>query len=111
MTSRQAELLRFIKAHFAEHGISPSYEEMRVGIGVGSKSRIAELVYALAERGLIVHNKHYQRAIELPLERRSASSMADQIIERARNAAQHRAMQKETFTISDLRPIIMDVLS
>lgn len=70
LTSKQSQLLRFIKDRMANGGVSPSFEEMRAGIDVASKSAISRLITALEERGHIRRMHFRDRAIELvdPLE-------------------------------------------
>jgi repressor LexA len=52
LTVKQAELLSFIR-YQQMHGKTPSFEEMRLAIGVASKSGIHRLVAALEERGYV----------------------------------------------------------
>lgn len=65
LTRRQADLLDFIVAHTAKHGVSPSFDEMAAGVGAESKSTICRLVEALAERGAIRRLRSRARAIEI----------------------------------------------
>lgn len=65
VTRRQADLLAFIKAHTEKHGISPSYDEMAVGIGTASKSTVFRLIEGLEERGFIKRFPNRARAIEI----------------------------------------------
>lgn len=53
MTPKQSELLDFIKAYTAEHGCSPSFEEMMHGLGLKSKSGVHRLLASLKEQGCI----------------------------------------------------------
>jgi SOS-response transcriptional repressor LexA len=64
LTRRMRALLEFIEAYSAEHGIAPSFDEMRAGIGLQSKSGIHRLVSSLAERGFIRRLPNRARAIE-----------------------------------------------
>lgn len=54
MTKRQKQLLDFIAAYIGEHGICPSYDEMRDALGLKSKSNINRIVVALIDRGYLV---------------------------------------------------------
>lgn len=51
---RQLALLDFIKAYIAIHRVSPTFEEMRIALELGSKSGIKRLTDELEARGLIV---------------------------------------------------------
>jgi repressor LexA len=66
LTRRQQELLRFIAGYQIAHdGISPSYDEMRRGIGCGSKSNVLWLLNSLGERGVIERLSARARAIRI----------------------------------------------
>lgn len=71
LTQRQLQLLRFIHAYMQEHGVPPSFEEMRAALGLRSKSGIHRLISALEERGHIRRLPYRARALEVvrpPLE-------------------------------------------
>lgn len=53
LTLRQRECLDFIRAHVKEKGVSPTFDEIRVALGLSSKSGIHRLIHALVERGLV----------------------------------------------------------
>lgn len=53
MTPKQREALRFIRDHIRSTGLSPSFDEMAMGLQVKSKSAVARLVDGLEQRGLI----------------------------------------------------------
>lgn len=75
MTPRQKELLDFIKRYQHDHqGVSPTFIEMREGIGMKSKSGVSRVLQSLEEQGFIrrLHKRH--RAIEII--DRSASTLA-----------------------------------
>ena len=65
LTSKQLQLLNFLRKSFKNNKISPSFEEMKIALGLKSKSGIHRLVSALEERGFIkrLHNK--ARAIKI----------------------------------------------
>lgn len=65
MTLRQSRTLTFITNYIAERGYSPSYDEMRVHLGLVSKSGIHRLVQSLAKRGLIKITPGCARSVEL----------------------------------------------
>jgi repressor LexA len=53
LTQRQHQLLQFIHGHLRDHGVPPSFEEMRVALRLKSKSGIHRLITGLVERGYI----------------------------------------------------------
>ena len=53
LTQRQHDLLVYINNYISDHGISPSYDDMRAGLGLRSKSGIHRLISALVERGFL----------------------------------------------------------
>lgn len=65
LTSKQLKLLNYLRKSFKNNKISPSFEEMKIALGLKSKSGIHRLVSALEERGFIkrLHNK--ARAIKI----------------------------------------------
>jgi len=71
LTQRQLQLLRFIHAYMQEHGVPPSFEEMRHALGLRSKSGVHRLISGLEERGYIRRLPYRARALEVvrpPLE-------------------------------------------
>ena len=65
LTRKQYELLSFIDAHLGQHGISPSFDEMKDALSLKSKSGIHRLITALEERGFIARLPHRARALEI----------------------------------------------
>lgn len=65
MTPRELQTLRFIESFIAEHTYSPSFEEIRVGIGAASKSRVSQLVFSLCEQGRITMRTGRDRSIRV----------------------------------------------
>ena len=66
LTYRQRELLEFIADYMdTSDGISPSFEEMRIGVGLRSKSGVHRLITSLNERGYIRQLYHRARSIEV----------------------------------------------
>ena len=51
MTEKMRALKSFIIKYTDEHGIAPSYDEMKDALGAASKSGITQLINALVERG------------------------------------------------------------
>ena len=65
LTRKQHELLTFIDKHLKETGVSPSFEEMKEGLSLRSKSGIHRLITALEERGFLRRHHHRARALEV----------------------------------------------
>jgi repressor LexA len=65
LTARQLQLLDFIKAYIAEHGIAPSFDEMVVALGVSTKSVIHRHLKKLEGRGYILRIPALARAIHV----------------------------------------------
>lgn len=61
-TPRQQELLYFIEDYVAQNDLFPTFEEMREGMNMSSKSEVHRLVTGLEERGHIVRLPHKARA-------------------------------------------------
>jgi repressor LexA len=65
LTRKQHELLVFIDTHLKASGVSPSFEEMKEGLNLRSKSGIHRLITALEERGFLRRHHHRARALEV----------------------------------------------
>lgn len=65
LTRKQRDLLIFINERLAETGIAPSFDEMKVALGLKSKSGIHRLITALEERGFLRRLAHRARALEV----------------------------------------------
>ncbi len=65
LTRKQHELLSFIDRHLRETGFSPSFDEMKDGLHLRSKSGIHRLISALEERGFLARRHHRARALEV----------------------------------------------
>jgi repressor LexA len=65
LTKKQHELLLYINEHLGEHGVSPSFDEMKEALGLKSKSGIHRLITGLVERGFIRRLPHRARAVEV----------------------------------------------
>ncbi|MEZ0259975.1 MAG: LexA family protein, partial [Alphaproteobacteria bacterium] len=53
LTKKQRDLLIFINDYIQKTGLSPSFEEMKTGLDLKSKSGIHRLINALVERGFL----------------------------------------------------------
>ncbi|MCH9853858.1 MAG: transcriptional repressor LexA [Alphaproteobacteria bacterium] len=65
LTERQHKLLNYLREYQNEKGYSPSFEEMRLALGLKSKSGIHNLLSALQERGFIRKLNNRARAIDV----------------------------------------------
>jgi repressor LexA len=65
LTSKQHELLCFIRDRLDTTGISPSFEEMKDALGLKSKSGIHRLISALEEREYLRRLPNRARALEV----------------------------------------------
>lgn len=63
ITKKRADLLEFIRAYTQEKGISPSFDEMKEGIGIKSKSGVHRLLTSLVERGHLARTNYRARAL------------------------------------------------
>jgi len=65
LTRKQHELLTYIHRYLADHGISPSFDEMKDALNLKSKSGIHRLITGLEEREFIRRLPHRARALEV----------------------------------------------
>ena len=65
LTQRQHQLLQFIQGYLSNHGVPPSFEEMRDALKLKSKSGIHRLIMGLEERGYIRRLPYRARALEV----------------------------------------------
>ena len=65
LTRKQHELLVFIDRHLRQTGFSPSFDEMKMALGLRSKSGIHRLISALEERQFLGRRHHRARALEV----------------------------------------------
>ncbi len=65
LTKKQKDLLLYIHEKMSQDDIPPSFEEMKVALGLKSKSGIHRLISALVERGYIERLPHRARALEI----------------------------------------------
>lgn len=65
LTKKQYQLLTFIDLRLKQHGVSPSFDEMKDALGLRSKSGIHRLITALEERGFLRRLPHRARALEV----------------------------------------------
>ena len=65
LTQRQHQLLEYIHGYMSDHGVPPSFEEMRDALKLKSKSGIHRLITGLEERGYIRRLPYRARALEV----------------------------------------------
>ncbi len=65
LTVKQRNLLLLIDRHLKRFGVVPSFEEMKVELGLHSKSGVHRLITSLEERGYIRRLPHRARALEI----------------------------------------------
>lgn len=65
LTRKQHDLLMFINDYINNTGLSPSFEEMKIGLDLKSKSGIHRLINALVERGFLERLPNKARALEI----------------------------------------------
>jgi repressor LexA len=65
LTKKQRDLLIFINDYIQKTGLSPSFEEMKAGLDLKSKSGIHRLINALVERGFLARLPNKARALEV----------------------------------------------
>ncbi|HVP12767.1 MAG TPA: transcriptional repressor LexA [Phycisphaerae bacterium] len=63
-TPRQAEILTFVRDYIHKYGYSPTYEEIAGEFDI-SKVTVFEHLTTLEERGLVYHEKHKARSLQL----------------------------------------------
>lgn len=51
---RAFQVDRFIRQFFAEHGRTPTYDEIMEGVGIGSKGEVSRIAGSLERRGRVV---------------------------------------------------------
>jgi repressor LexA len=65
LTKKQHDLLVYINDFIQKTGTSPSFEEMKIGLDLKSKSGIHRLINSLVERGFLERLPNKARALEI----------------------------------------------
>jgi repressor LexA len=65
ITRRQREMYDFISRFIAEHSYSPSYEEIKVGMGLSSLATVHKHITNLEKKGLLTRDYNRSRSIDL----------------------------------------------
>jgi repressor LexA len=81
LTRKQYELLTFIDSYLKRTGYSPSFEEMKEGLKLKSKSGIHRLISALEERNYLGRRHHRARALEVLRLPDNQTTRADAMLE------------------------------
>lgn len=64
-TKKQRELLTFIENFIAGHGYSPSYREIKTGLGYSSVGTVANHIDNLITKGYLVKRESSKRSLEV----------------------------------------------
>ncbi len=78
LTKKQRDLLMYINDYIQKTGLSPSFEEMKLGLDLKSKSGIHRLINALVERGFLERLPNKARALEVKKLPENVVSLATQ---------------------------------
>ena len=65
LTIRQSGTLDFIRTYIATNGVSPTFREIKVGIGIGNLSTVQDHIDALVRRGAITVETRRARSIRV----------------------------------------------
>ena len=65
LTKQQNKLFNFLKNRIKKTNVSPSFEEMKIAMGLKSKSGIQRLIDGLVERGFIEKKNNKKREINI----------------------------------------------
>lgn len=66
MTPRQQQVLVFIASELERTGgVSPSFEEIKKGVGIGQKSSVHRIVNRLVEDGLLTKTGGHHRNLKI----------------------------------------------
>lgn len=109
LTRRQADCLRAIE-DLTVDGVGPTYDQLRVRLGIGSKSGIHRLITALRERGRVRHLHGRRQSLEVvcsTVPTKTKAEIADGVCQRVWEAKQEgRTVHRE-----DLHAMVMEALS
>src|SRR3974377_2523922 len=65
ITRRQHEVYDFISRFIAEHGYSPSYEEIKEGLNLNSLATVHKHITTLEKKSLLTRDYNRSRSIDL----------------------------------------------
>jgi len=110
VTPRQKDMLDAIR-DLTVDGVSPTYEQLRVHLGIASKSGVNRMIVALERLGRVRRIKGCRRTVEIiaPLSPvGSTVSIADRICRRANEEGSVSASTPDTAAM--LRSIVLEAL-
>lgn len=87
LTRKQKELLLLIRDRLSKDGVPPSFDEMKIALGLRSKSGIHRLITGLEERGFIKRLPHRARALEIVKLPDGEGAVSDKNTKKARSGA------------------------
>jgi len=79
-TKKQRELLAFIETFIAEHGYSPSYREIMVGLNYNSVATVALHVNSLIKRGHLLRRDGKARSLEVAHPQKQAEPTTSAVV-------------------------------
>jgi repressor LexA len=94
------KLLLFIHKRLTKDGVSPSFEEMKLALGLKSKSGIHRLIEALEERGYLERLPNRARALEV-------KKLPENMEQKTVKSAPQKIVAAVSQTISDLISVPM----
>lgn len=97
LTPKQQKLLDFIEVFTAEHGHSPSYQEMGEAMGLHSRSGAHRLLDRLQERGHIYRRRGMARSLVL-----AHPTTADQLRDVVLHLAKQEGPERTAAALVDL---------
>ncbi len=100
LTSQMQKLLLFIHKRLTKDGVSPSFEEMKLALGLKSKSGIHRLIEALEERGYLERLPNRARALEV-------KKLPENMEQKTVKSAPQKIVAAVSQTISDLISVPM----
>jgi SOS-response transcriptional repressor LexA len=65
MTPLQQRVLSFVRDHIAEHEYAPSYDDIKLALGMKSKGNVARAIEALVSDGYLLRRRHRARSLEV----------------------------------------------
>lgn len=74
LTAKQQRCLDWVAEFIGQRGISPSFEDIRIGLNYRSKDPVRSLLNALANKGYITREPHKARSIQVVKSPHSASA-------------------------------------
>ena len=107
MTRRMLDCLSFIELRWQEETIPPTFDEIKIHLGLKSKSGVARLIDSLVERGAIVRLPGRARALMPTRQRHIAILLPPTVEQRLRLIAAQTKQTPENFVTK----LIMEKIS